>query len=422
MQEHLRESLKRTWFRPDNPQEWQRQGPSDTVYVFGAGVNKSLRNKDRTVAPPLARDLFQVSAKVLGTPRTRKVQKTPTRGVLSREHRSLEPVYKYIEHYWKLSEADLVRRPFDLEACFTFLERQINDAQAAHDQTAIGTLFDIRFRLIMHVAGTLSDFHFMFNAGFEGPFVRLAERVYGEQSTVITFNYDTLFESAIESASHINPEAYQHPGEEAKYSHSNWNRPLGYGVRFDDVQLKVAGIPRFLDASEFYADGNDLYAWPLLKLHGSINWFRYTPISSRPVIPGIMEAEPFPPDYRDRLVFYDTPWWGGRPPDLGGWFLDPLLIPPVTDKSVYINATARIFETLWQQARAALMSSKRLVVIGYSFPPTDFLTHQLFREAFADHQPEEVIVVNPSASPAQTVGELTHVKPARVRNLETFLG
>jgi hypothetical protein len=60
------------------------------------------------------------------------------------------------------------------------------------------------------------------------------------------------------------------------------------------------------------------------------------------------------------------------------------------------------------------------VVIGYSFPPTDFLTQHLFREAFADHQPEEVTVVNPSASPVRTVGELTHVKPARVRNLESI--
>ena len=72
--------------------------------------------------------------------------------------------------------------------------------------------------------------------------------IYTEKPAVLTFNYDTLLESAIESASHVRAKApaslprkntiIDVSDEELSYSHFNWNRPLAYGVKFDEVELQ----------------------------------------------------------------------------------------------------------------------------------------------------------------------------------------
>jgi hypothetical protein len=48
------------------------------------------------------------------------------------------------------------------------------------------------------------------------------------------------------------------------------------------------------------------------------------------------------------------------------------------------------------------------VVIGYSFPDTDFHVEKMFREAFADHSLERVVIVNPDRDVDVKVRDLTH--------------
>jgi hypothetical protein len=64
-----------------------------------------------------------------------------------------------------------------------------------------------------------------------------------------------------------------------------------------------------------------------------------------------------------------------------------------------------------------------LVIIGYSFAPTDFHTRRLFREAFAENDLEELIVVNPNAALVSVAKELTHFnRPVLTcRDLEEYV-
>lgn len=100
--------------------------------------------------------------------------------------------------------------------------------------------------------------------------------------------------------------------------------------------------------------------------------------------------------------------------------MSPLIITPVLYKELMKNVL--IFD-IWKQAKNSLTNCNRLVIGGYSFPPTDFYTKRLFYEAFKNHSPEEIIVINPDTSVVRTIKELCHYsKPVVVcKNLDEFI-
>lgn len=118
---------------------------------------------------------------------------------------------------------------------------------------------------------------------------------------------------------------------------------------------------------------------PLLKLHGSLNWFRsresrqvvaYHPRNYRGKF--LLQY----PDGKDRMVFcpvssqmageYQLPLGVDR---------EPVLVPPTWSKGEYHREIASV----WRRAAAELKEARYIYVIGYSLPPTD----QFFRLLFA---------------------------------------
>jgi hypothetical protein len=239
---------------------------------------------------------------------------------------------------------------------------------------------------------------------------------------MISFNYDTITEAAIESGSGLRgryPESMnlppdpgrEIPEDEIVFSHYNWNRPLGYGIRFDRVQLRRAGISTYVDGRRFYSNkANKLYDWELLKLHGSLNWFSFLPFRSFPSIEDNDEVQP--KWMKSAVIHLEGHWWLNRPPDFEGWFIDPLLITPVLDKEQLFNDPlyTRVFTPLWNRAKEALSACKRLVIIGYSFSPTDFRTKKLFLEAFATNDLKELIIVSRNQTVVDRAKDLCHFK------------
>jgi len=187
------------------------------------------------------------------------------------------------------------------------------------------------------------------------------------------------------------------------YSHHNWNRPLGYGVKFDEVQLQQAGPSKYVRGSRFYTQ-NKLYDWAILKLHGSLNWFHYLPIRKYPAFDP--KDKELSEDKLQEVILVDGHWWFNDPPDLRGWLIDPLIITPVLYKEQFYQHP--VFSDIWKRAHDELSTCRRLVVIGYSFAPTDFNIKKLFLEAFCENTLEELVVVNPDTSVVRTVKELSH--------------
>lgn len=395
---------------------------SRTTYVLGAGVNREIRDRDG-FSPPLINEFFQVA---LGKPNLSDALHTSR----------LQIVYDYIYKYWRKTRSDLTSTPFDLEECFSLLELQRSEAIARKEDEESIRLHTIQFRLKGLAAELLSEFEMY--AYQSDAMVRFGRVLHEAKPTILTFNYDSIVEAIIESASGLNPsphpersrhlsvEATKLSNDELAYSHFNWKRPLAYGIQFDLVQLPQAGASRYAEGVEFYSHPqNQLYSWPILKLHGSLNWFRYLPIRFFPALSDGLEE--LPRDKENSVIFSDHAqyrWWFGQP-YLHEWYIDPILITPTLHKNefLYHPLYRRVFVPVWEQAKATLRNCKRLVVIGYSFPPTDFLTKKLFLEAFSERTTEELVVVNPDTSVVQIVKDLCNFKKSALvcKNLKEFL-
>lgn len=384
---------------------------ADIVYIFGAGINRDVKDWEG-FSPPLATDFFQ---------------QTLRHGKFGDPHffQILEPVFDYISQYWKHSKDDLKLVPFDLEACFTLLELQLEEVLAKGNREQILSLIEIHKRLTAFLAEYLNEFEVF--AHSSELFLRLGKILYSEKPTIISFNYDTIIEAAIEMASGVNsnlpdtflghPRQDEVPDGELPYSHFTWNRTLSYGVKFDEVQLQRAGVSTFVSGDRFYSHkDNKLFSPPLLKLHGSLNWFVYTGIIKYPVFETNSKAD----QKKGKTVLYRGHWWLNEAPDLNNIILHPIILTPVINKQIQGNA---IIQPLWEQAKYHLSTCKRLVVGGYSFPPTDFQTRRLFLEAFKNHTPEELIIINPDTSLVQLVKDLCHFKKPVLacKNLDEFI-
>jgi len=262
------------------------------------------------------------------------------------------------------------------------------------------------------------------------------ELLYKEQPCILTFNYDCFVETIIESASGPGPDPPENVLESLgglsssmsddviAYSHFRWNRPRGYGFKFDFVELHQAGPGRTVEGKRFYSHPkNGLYSWPILKLHGSLNWFRNLGFK-------LWEAKQGTPSsgkIKEEIILQKTLSRILEPTvarDLS--VLARIMITPTIHKDNFIHSHPvyeRIFDPLWKKAREALSSCRKLVVIGYSFPPTDFPTKRLLLESFSDHSLEQLILVNPDTSICRGIKELCHFnKPVTLcANLDEFL-
>jgi hypothetical protein len=388
---------------------------AELVYLLGAGFNQTVTDWDG-LRPPLANNFFQMAL---------KSKKFSSEHYLDR----LSSLYDYISRYWRKGIDDLRNTSFNLEDLFTLLQLHINETNPAKDFVQYSQLATTEFLLESFLAEYLSEFeHFAIKSDVMRVF---GDMIYREQPIVLTLNYDCILETLVESASGVNvnipqsfygkpDESRETPYNELSYSHFKWNRPLGYGIRFDEVQLQRAGLSTYVKGSRFYNHpDNKLYPSRILKLHGSLNWFRYIPFRKYP--PSDPSNEQLPKEKLEEALLIQGHWWFTEPPDLRGWLLNPLIITPVLYKAQFYEH--RVFSNIWEQARSELSTCKRLAVIGYSFAPTDFHVRKLFLDAFCEKSPEELIIVGPDTSVVQTAKDLTHFsKPVLVcRDLEEYL-
>ena len=155
------------------------------------------------------------------------------------------------------------------------------------------------------------------------------------QNTFISFNYDTVLEDAI-----IN---------------------LGFRVGYGSA---LGGHPGVASPAE-----PNLAPIPVFKLHGSVNWARS---DSNPNMVSVFA------NY-DKLA------------ELG---LVPELVPP-TWKKVFENQ----LESVWEEAITKLSTATRIVVIGFSMPPTDMHFKYLLAAGLQNNiSLRQVLFANPDST------------------------
>jgi len=72
--------------------------------------------------------------------------------------------------------------------------------------------------------------------------------------------------------------------------------------------------------------------------------------------------------------------------------LTTLLVPPLAQKPILGTPYLR---NLWSNVFAVLANAARIVIIGFSFQPSDFYASWLFRYALRHNRDAKVLVVNP---------------------------
>jgi hypothetical protein len=199
------------------------------------------------------------------------------------QHIYVDLLFEEIARYWHLDLEGLRTKPFDIEECLTLFESQAEDASDPDRKLRLARASFALRQMLLTYLGDLS------HAGHTPTAHQFGTEVVATGADVLTFNYDTLAEEAIALASGVEPkprpESLRGPPDERQLSdddldasHFSWRPALASGFEFDEVSLPVAGVPPYVEGRRYYSHPNNkLYsATRVLKLHGSIDWLRYT--------------------------------------------------------------------------------------------------------------------------------------------------
>ncbi len=195
----------------------------------------------------------------------------------------------------------------------------------------------------------------------------LKENPDNYKNRIITFNYDTIVEKPLMERGLSKKKIY-----------------------FDRiVKNKTEGIKR---------KTNEKFPHPLiLKMHGSINWRCERRYFDQIILGKI--------DQNEKIVIWLSDKNTPKPNDNES----PLIIPPIPNKPI---TQSSLFKFIWTTAFEYLHEAKKIVIVGYSCPPTDTLAKAMFTQ-FESKNLEEIFVVDPNATALRNYKEMIDPKLSR---------
>ena len=318
----------------------------ETLFVFGAGVSKSLTTtrikSDRTT--PLDSEF------------TSRIKNVKT----SRNHKWVNEARIRILNDWKYHvqfqdvgfENAISQQISDLD----FL-KTIQPQKGSHNRNKIDYLEDIS-----HITSYILSKARLNDRKTLSKFVRkyFDDEIHSCKNRIITFNYDTLIDNLIIEKYKDYQKIYFDSISNSKKSKSNrstFKQPL------------------------------------ILKLHGSINWkcekSEYSKVFSEKPVAFKGRTKTY---NTDDCHFIDKIWIDNKI-EYPGNNVFQLIIPPIPDKPV---TNISIFRYLWTYAFEYLHECKELVISGYSLPETDSLAISLFSQ-FKNKNLKKITIIDPSA-------------------------
>jgi NAD-dependent SIR2 family protein deacetylase len=172
---------------------------------------------------------------------------------------------------------------------------------------------------------------------------------------------------------------------------------LNYDCLLDDCLTKIGVQPDYgLQDPELPKEFKQCgYEIPVLKLHGSANWFRCNSgrCVGKVVIAGGTPAK--------RLEYF----YGQHCPHCGQNVAEPVIVPPTWAK----GGQSEVLRPVWSKALEALREAGRIFIIGYSMPSTDqFFRYMLALALATNEMLDKVVVVNTSPDAQKTFEDLFH--------------
>ena len=249
-----------------------------------------------------------------------------------------------------------------------FLEGHVNKMRRAEAE-----------RVIAEIAGILDD-HVAEASATECPLWlrQLILLWHSERAIVITFNYDTLLEQAINL---VRPVIN--------------GTPLATTVYADQVVFPAPPAP----PAEYMIDtaSHNAQSFQILKLHGSLNWYWAAGDLTGSTLVRLREKRVL--GRAPITIDYDF---------AGAKTLDRYLIPPVTSKDAYYNSY--LSHSLWRSASDAIRLAPRITLMGYSMPANDRVAVELIRQASATF---EIVDLDPgnAEDPLTLAGRIAPMGP-----------
>lgn len=191
---------------------------------------------------------------------------------------------------------------------------------------------------------------------------------------VICFNYDTILEDVLYTAN-IRSAKMETKSPEFEQIANQFAWSYGFD---NELYHPISRRPDL-----------GLSIHPLLKLHGSVNWFQcpkhdlvYTAGLSASTQPGKCPK----PECDQRTT--------------------PLIIPPTWNKTIRLGGERSILEQIWSRALQELRDAHRIVIIGYSMPLSDLCFKHMLSYALSNNEKlRTVVVVNPSRDAKNHFGQ-----------------
>jgi hypothetical protein len=202
-----------------------------------------------------------------------------------------------------------------------------------------------------------------------GMLFRFVAVLHAWRSPVVTFNYDTLIEQAVDE-------------------HCLWdwnvNRKAQHSDILDHMPMRPAANMRWGEEHE--------ETFRLLKLHGSLNWWW---------VPGDVTGGTINRWVTTGIEAPDSERIAEREREMPG--RSRFIVPPSALKSAfYANPLTR---ELWRRAARAAAAADELYLVGYSLPRTDLVTVGMLRDRIGPNT--KVIIVNPD--PEEVQRQVEHI-------------
>jgi hypothetical protein len=352
-----------------------------TSYIFGAGASYACSSKT-----PLITQFFS-RAKALG-------------GLCEKIRADLtESINKNIG----LAEGELLDGSLNLETVFSLVAMD-GEMRGLLKQEPIEGAAEFEAAFLQHrlesfiyeLLMTVTQRELNGNGDLYDRLLKKADKADG----FMTFNYDLQLDRAFERT-------------------FGWSPETGYGFLFKKV---LRTDQSWYDASNKKGD-----APTLLKPHGSLNWLYSN---------GYIHRPPSTLDFDKKYIgqhYLTEPLYrfpGGTafgmqssvPDNDIEIILQLNIVPPTLRKQLFGQSENEPLRDVWTLADQSLSQAKRIVVIGYSLPPTDFHAEWLLRTSVQKnkHDKIDLIVVNPDGRVVQRLAPMFGKKLGEVKTFGKF--
>lgn len=352
------------------------------VYVLGAGAGAAYKGSYIGETSPVAKNFFQKAMHVINIHQIRD-------RYFGDEALQFNHIFDFIEKLWGVPRDRVQGSDLDMEEVLTLLNIEMEE-----DVPGRNRLLHAYQEYLLLMALTFDKILY----GEPCPNHRLIATSLRPGDSIISFNYELLMDYALHNLKSEDTQWYIQDGYGIECEHLASNE----GVK-SAINQRVSKDPTNL--------GEKTSNIKLFKLHGSLNWL-YCPECGK-------------------LYAYEHSDAKGHSVVIHGMAnmincstkhcchkLSRVIIPPTLMKNYQ---SIPFIPKLWHEARHVLQEASEIIVIGYSFPTTDFRSNWMFRKAMVDNKKLKKVTIVDTAEGYQLKTLLSkHKSIFRVDHVDYF--